>query len=180
MNSLSMFILTITLSSQSACTNDSLPTKVRGDSSVFVYEVPSTRFTEIFDLSRNMIITGGPDLQRNPAAAESEFSGPLDSCDSGDFFCLTSGLHVAIPRTQMRDAWSMGDLSCQATPIPEELYRINCRVRGRGISSRLIYSRSRGIVSYERICPGCPSQVFELVGRQGLFSVVSNTMAPQG
>jgi hypothetical protein len=140
---------------------------------IYVYEDRRTDVTEIFDLTRNILVVGGDDLQRNPAAAESEFSGPTLSCSNAQYHCLETALHVAIPKGQIPQSWSTSGLSCQGRPETTEgsdLFNIVCRVNGQDSSVSLSFSRRRGVISYSRACADCWPQEFVLIGRTGLFA----------
>ena len=117
---------------------------------------------------------GGVELQRSPRTAESEFGGPLDPCDDQRFNCLTTGLHIAVPRGEIQERWSVSGLSCEAEPVAAEetLTRIVCRVDGRESSVNFLYSSNRGVISYRRVCPQCPPEEFVLVGDKGMFARV--------
>ena len=142
------------------------------DSKVFVYADRRSELTEVFDFERHLMVSGGEAIQRDPGRAESEFSGPLDSCDDAQFFCLETGLHIAVPRDRMTESWSISDLSCQARPAnpSEGTFGIFCRVDGQPNSVHFLYSGARGVISYSRVCPQCRPEEFVLVGDKGMFS----------
>jgi hypothetical protein len=138
---------------------------------VFSYRDTRSELVEIFDFNRNIGVDGGRELLRDPGNASSEFSGPIDSCGDPEFFCLTTGLHIAIPRSGVLSHWATSLLSCEAGAIADpDTFSVICRVKGRDASVRFLYSMRRGIISYSRICDACRPQEYILVGDKGMFA----------
>jgi hypothetical protein len=140
--------------------------------SVFVYEVRSTGLTEILDLERRQMAIGGRELQRGIWEGQGDFGGPLDSCDTPQFYCLSTGLHIAVPRRGMPESWRVAHLACRARPVAAEegVYRGVCSIVGRDVSLEFLYSPIRGVLSYRRVCSGCWPNEFTVVGRTGIFA----------
>jgi hypothetical protein len=138
---------------------------------VFPYRDTRSELVDIFDFNRNIGVVGGRELLLDPGNASSEFSGPIDSCGDPEFFCLATGLHIAIPRSGVLSRWATSGLSCEAdrTADPDTFSAI-CRVEGHDISVRFLYSMRRGIISYSRICNACRPQEYILVGDKGMFA----------
>jgi len=138
---------------------------------VFVYRDTKSELFEVFDFDQDVMVEGGSDLQRDPGNASSEFSGPIDACTDARFFCLTTGLHIAIPRTGTLSRWTVSGMSCDAAQnASSDTFSGHCTVNGRDSSVRFLYSTARGLLSFSRVCRACRPEEYVLIGERGMFA----------
>lgn len=100
----------------------------------------------------------------------SEFGSVIIFCSNEQFQCLSSFLHVAVPRGRRVKRWQVAGLSCiRLNNMALNEAEIRCLYRDGSVI--FTYSEDRGILSYQRICSGCSSSRFVLSSRFGLFAL---------
>lgn len=140
--------------------------------SVITYQETGLEAFEVYDLANAVVVFGDDSiLERPPGSAE--FSGPLRPCADPDYYCFTTGLHLAVPKMGYPRSWNASGTECQvldeASISDEMTVRIRCRASAYS-TVEFSFSRRQGIVSYRRICPDCYHGEFRLISARGLFA----------
>lgn len=125
---------------------------------------------EVFDLQQRRFYSVDANGPIKEQIATTEFSGPLDSCDTSAVFCIGTGLILAIPRDQKKlPRWEANKITCVMLKETASGYAAECRYGVNSIT-RFQYSLVDGVTSYTSICSACAGKEFRLRGNKGLFS----------
>jgi hypothetical protein len=136
------------------------------------YRAQNSMLTEVYEMDLTWSTGGGPEIL-GPGRFRHEFAGPIDSCADAQYYCFSSTLRLAVPRTGTASSWTAGGHACRVldSPIlsPDRPVRILCRTNEQ-YSVEFTFERRRGILSYRRQCPGCFAGEYVLATETGLFA----------
>ena len=104
--------------------------------------------------------------------SSSEMAGRFKNCSDARYYCISTGLNAAIPKSLREATWRVGSLKCMKRSATKEgNYGILCADVGSGASTFLTFSPKVGILSYSRPGSG-DAGTFVLRGGCGLFSLM--------
>lgn len=136
------------------------------------YRAQNSMLTEVFEMDLSLSTRGGPEIL-GPGRFRHEFAGPIESCADAQYYCFSSTLRLAVPRTGTASSWTAGGHACRVldspTLSPDRPVRILCRSNEQ-YSVEFTFERRRGILSYRRQCPGCFDGEYVLATETGLFA----------
>src|SRR5258705_7884615 len=68
------------------------------------YQVRNGLLTEVYEAEGDQVTFGGPEIL-GAGRFQSEFGGTIQSCTSSQFYCFSSVLRIAIPRSGTQSVW---------------------------------------------------------------------------
>lgn len=137
----------------------------------YIYDSSTDGRSEVFNL-KSMTMSTQSKSDADIKRSDSEFAGPIASCSSKLYLCVSGSLNISIPRGSTPNAWSFNGFKCKTMRASESADRviIECAGGKRPASMKAEYSKSRGILSYRRQNVG-DEAVFRARSGCGLFAL---------
>lgn len=140
----------------------------KGDQEI-IYQKKNTSVIDVYNLTKLWFSNEDFEYLRNRNYKYGEFGGDIKICSNEEYYCLSGGIGVAIPKKIIgQTVWQFAGENCKSeTPLSyENPTIITCR--SKGWENKFVYTFDRGITSY--VIAAQPEFEHVLVDEKGLFA----------
>lgn len=140
----------------------------KNEHEVFYYK-KNTKIIDVYNITRGWVSSEDVRYLKRRDYDYGEFGGRIRFCSDENYFCLSGGINIAIPkRIEQQTTWEFYGRVCSAeSPLSEDVANIIVCEHG-GYEDKFVYLKGRGVVFYWGGARA--TDEYELIGEKGLFA----------